>query len=193
MQRGSGRLAASGVPGQCRAGEQWSARGSKPESAGVNVSQRLSLALYGKATAGRPRSEPDWGNPTVRDRRGACGNVDHGGTRHPPRVSKERVLETLRLKLRAPQFYPDLLQIRRVLFLLGRGPYAHLTWTFSYSILVLPGLSASSRWPSAGCLGVNKCTVFCRNIKRNIQRYWISRRLCRSISCSASMARRRSA
>src|SRR5712691_8791739 len=61
----------------------------------------------GKATAGRPRSEPDWGNPTVRDRREACGNVDHGGTRHPPRLSKERVLETLRLKSRAPQIYPD--------------------------------------------------------------------------------------
>src|SRR5215467_6284224 len=29
---------------------------------------------------------------------GACGNVDHGGTRYPPHVSKERVLETLRLK-----------------------------------------------------------------------------------------------
>ena len=57
---------------------------------------------------GEPRSEPDWGNPTVRDRRGACGNVDHGGTRPPPRTSKERVLETLHLKLRAPQFYPDL-------------------------------------------------------------------------------------
>ena len=38
---------------------------------------------------------------------GACGNVDHGGTRHPPRLSKERVLETLCLQLRAPQIYPD--------------------------------------------------------------------------------------
>ena len=72
------------------------------------MGQHLSFALYGKATVGRPRSEPDWGKPTVRDRRGACGNVDHGGTRHPPRVSKERVLETLHLKLCAPQFYPDL-------------------------------------------------------------------------------------
>ena len=71
------------------------------------VGQHLSFALYGKATVGRPRSEPDWGKPTVRDRRGACGNVDHGGTRYPPRVSKERVLETLRLKLCAPQIYPD--------------------------------------------------------------------------------------
>jgi hypothetical protein len=39
---------------------------------------------------------------------GACGNVAHGGTRHPPCVSKERGLETLRLQLCAPQFYPDL-------------------------------------------------------------------------------------
>jgi len=73
----------------------------------VYVGQHLSFARYGKATAGRPRSEPDWGNPTVRDRRGACGNVDQGGIRIPPRISKERVLETLHLPLRAPQFYPD--------------------------------------------------------------------------------------
>ena len=39
--------------------------------------------------------------------RGACGNVDHGGTRHPPCLSTEQVLETLHLKLCAPQFYPD--------------------------------------------------------------------------------------
>src|SRR5712691_10835543 len=30
-----------------------------------------------------PRPEPDSGKPTVRDRRGACGIVDHGGTRNP--------------------------------------------------------------------------------------------------------------
>src|SRR6516165_8975196 len=47
--------------------------------------------------------------------------------------------------------------------------------------------------PTAGGLYVHKCTVFCRNIRRNIQRYWILRRLCRSISCSASMERTRSA
>src|SRR5262245_9233296 len=68
------------------------------------------------------------------------------------------------------------------------GPCAHLTWTFSGSILVLHGLTASSGWPSAGCLEVHKCTVFCRNI----QRYWILRRLCRSISCSASAEKERS-
>ena len=60
---------------------------------------------------GRPGPEPDGGKPPVRERRGACGNVDHGGTRTPPRVSKERVLETLHLKLCAPQIYPDLLKL----------------------------------------------------------------------------------
>jgi hypothetical protein len=30
-----------------------------------------------------PRSEPDSGNPTVRDRRGALGNVVYGGIRNP--------------------------------------------------------------------------------------------------------------
>ena len=91
------------------------------------MSQHLSFTLYGKATAGRPRSEPDWGKPTVRDRRGACGNVNYGGTRHPPRVSKERVLETLRLKLRAPQFYPDRLreQMFPIVVMLKRPPERH--------------------------------------------------------------------
>src|SRR4029453_4586001 len=46
------------------------------------------------------------GKPTVRDERGACGNVGYGGTRHPPRISKERVLETLHLRSYAPYFYP---------------------------------------------------------------------------------------
>ncbi len=35
-----------------------------------------------------PRSEPDSGNPTVRDRRGALRNVTHGGTRNPLRNRK---------------------------------------------------------------------------------------------------------
>src|SRR5215831_3427954 len=39
--------------------------------------------------------------------------------------------------------------------------------------------------PTAGGLYVPKGTVFCRNIRRNIQRYWILRRMCRSISCWA--------
>ena len=35
-----------------------------------------------------PRPEPDSGKPTVRNRRGASGNVAHGGTRNPPRNRK---------------------------------------------------------------------------------------------------------
>jgi len=35
-----------------------------------------------------PRSEPDSGNPTVRDRRGALGNVVYGGIRIPPHNRK---------------------------------------------------------------------------------------------------------
>ena len=57
------------------------------------MSQHLSLAVCGKAPEGQPRSEPDSGNPTVRDRRGARGNVAHGGIVH--------------LKVRAPRLYPD--------------------------------------------------------------------------------------
>ena len=74
---------------------------------GVYASQRLSFLMFRKALRGKPGSERSLGNPTVADRRGACGDVDHGGMRYPPRVSKERVLVTLRLKSRAPQFYPD--------------------------------------------------------------------------------------
>jgi hypothetical protein len=71
------------------------------------VSQRLSVLRCRKTLRGKPGSERYSGNPTVADRRGACGNVDHGGMRNPPRLSKERVMVTLGLKSRAPQFYPD--------------------------------------------------------------------------------------
>ena len=74
---------------------------------GVYASQRLSFLMFRKTFRGKPGSERYSGNPTVADRRGACGNVDDGGTRHPPRRSKERVMVTLCLKSRAPQFYPD--------------------------------------------------------------------------------------
>ena len=48
----------------------------KLEMSGVYASQRLSFLRVGKACRGKPGSEPYSGNPTVRDRRGACGNVD---------------------------------------------------------------------------------------------------------------------
>jgi hypothetical protein len=43
------------------------------------ASARTGRPSLRKMRAG-PRSEPDSGNPTVRDRRGALGNVVHGGT-----------------------------------------------------------------------------------------------------------------
>jgi len=57
----------------------------KPAMSGVYASQRLSFLMVGKTFRGKPGSERYSGNPTVADRRGACGNVD----------------------VRAPQFYPD--------------------------------------------------------------------------------------
>ena len=83
-QRGSGHLAAPGwpsdtVPRQRSAHEAGDELLSKPAIGGVHACQGLSLAASGKAHQGKPRSEPDWGNPAVRDRRGACGNVDRMG------------------------------------------------------------------------------------------------------------------
>jgi hypothetical protein len=63
---------------QCRgliAVWSWGETVSEPAAGGVYVRQRLSLTVDGKVTGGKPRSEPDSGNPTVRDRRGASGNV----------------------------------------------------------------------------------------------------------------------
>ena len=62
-----------------------------------------------------PGSEPDSGKPTVRDLRGACGNVGYGGIRNPPHIPKGCVTVTLRLRLRAPQFYPDYETVEKVL------------------------------------------------------------------------------
>jgi len=50
--------------------------------------------------------QPDSGNPTVRDERGAYGNVSYGGMRNPLHTLKRCMSETLCLRLRAPYFYP---------------------------------------------------------------------------------------
>jgi hypothetical protein len=52
--------------------------------------------------------QPDSGKPTVRDERGAHGDVDYGGIRNPLLGSKERRSETLHLRLHAPCFYPTI-------------------------------------------------------------------------------------
>jgi hypothetical protein len=53
----------------------------KLERRGVYASQRLSLLVCRKAFRGKPGSERYSGNPTVADRRGACGNVDSSRAR----------------------------------------------------------------------------------------------------------------
>ena len=50
--------------------------------------------------------QPDSGHPTVRDERGAYGNVSYGGMRNPLHTLKRCMSETLCLRLRAPYFYP---------------------------------------------------------------------------------------
>src|SRR4029453_1388654 len=50
--------------------------------------------------------QPGSGNPTVREERGAYGNVSYGGTRNLLHIPKGCRTETLCLRLRAPYFYP---------------------------------------------------------------------------------------
>jgi len=64
----------------------------------------LNLLGVGKAGTGKPRSEPDLGNPTVRDRRGARGTMAKGvGLRPTPKG----VDEPPNPNARAPRIYPD--------------------------------------------------------------------------------------
>ena len=60
----------------------------------------------GKAHEGQPGSEPDWGNPTVRDRRGACGIVvSTGAGLSPSGKLLDRPPDPA--VMCAPHFYPD--------------------------------------------------------------------------------------
>ncbi len=93
-QRGSGHLAVPGpapdsAPGP-RGPRSRDEPVSKPGRSGAYARQRLSFLCRGKVHGGKPRSEPDSGNPTVRDRREACGNVIYDGTVPPPRRPKGR-------------------------------------------------------------------------------------------------------
>jgi len=60
----------------------------------------------GKAHEGKPRSEPDRGNPAVRDRRGACGNVAATGAGLRP-IGKPMEKPPDPTVAGAPHFYPD--------------------------------------------------------------------------------------
>jgi hypothetical protein len=53
--------------------------------------------------------QPDSGNPTVRDERGAEQKRELWRTGNPPHISKECESETLALRLRALLFYPTVL------------------------------------------------------------------------------------
>jgi len=56
---------------------------SKPTGMGCIGVSRQHYIRVGKAATGKLRSEPDWGNPAVRDRRGAYGNVAMGAGLRP--------------------------------------------------------------------------------------------------------------
>ena len=60
----------------------------KPDWVGVNASERLSFARFGKASRGKPRRKPESRNSTFRDCRGGLGKRGHGGNVNPPRNRK---------------------------------------------------------------------------------------------------------
>jgi hypothetical protein len=68
--------------------------------------QRLSLLAAGRPWGDLPRSEPDSGNPTVRDRREACGNVAVMGVGLRP-TGKPLESPPNPTPVRASHFYPD--------------------------------------------------------------------------------------
>jgi hypothetical protein len=56
----------------------WDGFGGKPVQGGVDVSQHLSFTCDREGARGnRPGSEPDSGNPTVRDRKGGLRKRGH--------------------------------------------------------------------------------------------------------------------
>ena len=76
----------------------------------MHVSQYLSFSLHGKTTEGKSESEPDSGNPTAWDRRGACGNVMHDYCLNGYEARNGGCDSTIaNLTIRAPQFLPDTL------------------------------------------------------------------------------------
>ena len=70
------------------------------------MSQHLNLLAAGRHWEDMPRSEPDSGNPTVRDRREACGNVGIMGTGLRP-IGKPLEQPPDPTMRRALHFYPD--------------------------------------------------------------------------------------
>lgn len=61
----------------------------------------------GKAHEGKPRSEPERGNPAFRDRRGACGNVVINGSRTEAHRADRCNGHRTPTVTGAPHLYPD--------------------------------------------------------------------------------------
>jgi hypothetical protein len=99
---------------------------------GVHVSLRACGKALGRERMKITDCQPDSGNPTVRDERGAYGNVSYGGTRNPLHTPKGCRTETLCLRLRAPYFYPTSGAC------LHRGNLG--TWESRRSPCLIPGL-----------------------------------------------------
>src|SRR4051794_4898612 len=104
-QRGSGHLAVSGAVNWATGSNRTSGTSvrGEPSVSGADVSQRLNLITAGKSCTGEPRSEPDSGNPTVRDRRGARGDMAMGVGLRP---TTKAVEEPPNPNARAPRIYP---------------------------------------------------------------------------------------
>jgi hypothetical protein len=94
----------------CEAGTTLQANRSR----GAHASRRLNLSRHweGLWAIYQPRSEPDSGKPTVRDRRGLLGTVADGGIRNPWPQPERAAMVTLRHPVRAPRFYPTGADIR---------------------------------------------------------------------------------
>ncbi len=60
--------------------------------------------VVGRQRRDKPRSEPDSGNPTVRDRREASGNVAMGAGLRPTAKAVDSPPDP---NVRAPEIYPD--------------------------------------------------------------------------------------
>jgi hypothetical protein len=73
---------------------------------GVRMSVLKPRRESGKAHEGKPRSEPERGNPAFRDRRGACGNVATTGAGLRP-IGKPLDRPPDPTVACAPHFYPD--------------------------------------------------------------------------------------
>src|SRR3954452_8797284 len=107
-QRGSGHLAVPGRP-RTPSRDHWTLETgtSFVENCGGRGRARSQPERFdrrGKAAKGQPRSEPDSGNPTVRDRRGARGDMAMGVGLRP---TAKAVDEPPNPKARAPRIYPD--------------------------------------------------------------------------------------